>query len=76
MKYIQLTSWGNNKKHLVPLKAIADIEFGEPHTTIKLSNGNSINVIEDNLIITSLLEQQGASITTESDLIDLDELPF
>ena len=76
MKYIELNGYGNKKKHLVPIKAIADIEFDAIYTSVKLSNGNSINVVEDYLTITSLLEQQGASITTESDLIDMDELPF
>lgn len=75
MKYIELNAWGNKKKHLVPVKSIADIEFGDEYTTIKLSNGNSINVVEDYLTLTTMLEQLGASITTQYD-INMDDLPF
>lgn len=75
MKYIELNAWGNKKKHLVPIKSIADIEFGDEYTTIKLSNGNSINVVEDYLTLTTMLEQLGASITTQYD-INMDDLPF
>lgn len=75
MKYIELNAWGNKKKHLVPIKSIADIEFGDEYTTIRLSNGNSINVVEDYLTLTTMLEQLGASITTQYD-INMDDLPF
>lgn len=68
MKYIELNGYGNKKKHLVPIKAIADIEFDEHYTSVKLSNGNSINVVEDETILKGMLEYHNI------DLIDEDKL--
>ena len=68
MKYIEVNGWGNQKKHLVPIKAIVDIAFENQYTTIKLSNGNTINITEDETIIKGMLEYHNI------DLIDEDQL--
>jgi hypothetical protein len=76
MKYIRLTAWGNKKNHLIPIKAIADFEFDGGYTIVRLSNGNTLNVIEDELIISSMLEELGVKIIDKTDLEEDDELPF
>lgn len=68
MKYIEVNAWGNKKKHLIPIKAIVDIEFGDEYTTIKLSNSNSVNIIEDEAVLKGMLEYHNI------DLIDEDQL--
>jgi len=76
MKYIELTGYGNRKSHLIPENAIANIQFEEEYTSINLINGHSINVVEDKLVINSLLEDLGARISNEELLSLQDELPF
>jgi len=68
MKYIEVNGWGNQKKHLVPIKAIVDIAFEDKYTTIKLSNGNTINIIEDETIIKGMLEYHGIDLIDEGQL--------
>jgi len=75
MKYIKLTAWGNKKTHMIPIKAIADLEFDDNYTIIRLSNGNVLNVIEDELTLSTMLDQLGVQIVSEFNL-DIDELPF
>jgi len=76
MKYIRLTAWGNKKNHLIPIKAIADFEFDGGYTIVRLSNGNTLNVIEDELTISSMLEKLSVKIIDKNDLEEDDELPF
>jgi hypothetical protein len=62
-KYIELTGYGNNRKHLVPIKAIVDICFEDPkYTSIKLITGATINVIEEEMTIIDLLSFHGVII--------------
>jgi hypothetical protein len=48
MKYIKLTGFGNHKTHYIPTKAIVCIVSHDiNYTEIKLTSGNSVNVIEN-----------------------------
>ena len=58
MKYIRLTAWGNKKNHLIPIKAIADFEFDGGYTIVRLSNGNTLNVMKTNLLSVLCLKNQ------------------
>jgi hypothetical protein len=68
MKYIEVNGWGNKKKHLIPIKAIVDIAFEDQHTTIKLTNGNSVNIIEDEASIKGMLEYHNIDLIDEGQL--------
>ena len=68
MKYIELTGFGNNTKHLVPEKSISSIEFHPEYTKIFLLGGNSINVNEGYSTIEELINITGGEITTKSNL--------
>ena len=69
MKYIELTAWGNGKKHLIPLNKIIDFNFDEKYTTLSLISGSYLNVIENQEQITEILTYVGAKIVS-IDLID------
>lgn len=47
MKFLELTGYGNNFKHIMSLKSISDISFETNYTHIVLNNGTSVNVIEN-----------------------------
>ena len=47
MKFLELTGYGNNFKHIMSLKSISDISFETSYTHIVLNNGTSVNVIEN-----------------------------
>jgi len=82
MKYVELTGWGNNKKHLIPLKQISYITFEPNLTCIGLGNGTSVNVIEDEFHIKEMLSFHNVSLVNEEQIRTLysgfeeDELPF
>jgi hypothetical protein len=76
MKYIEVTGWGNTRKHLIPLNKIVDFNFEEQYTTISLVNGRVINVIENELVIKEMLDYHKVNLVSEEDLHTLDELPF
>ena len=69
MKYIEVTAWGNNKKHLVPLNKIVDFSFQDNYTTLSLSGGSILNVIETKIQIEEMISWHGAKIIN-SDTID------
>ena len=69
MKYIELTAWGNNKKHLIPLNKIVDFNFEDKYTTLSLISGSYLNVIENQEQITEILNYHGAKIVS-IDIID------
>lgn len=90
MKYIKVTGWGNNKTHIIPLKAITSLSEEEKYTTIRLDNGTVVNVQESFGVVEELLDMAGATVFEELDIIDKtggedawdviysgnDELPF
>lgn len=90
MKYIKVTGWGNNKTHIIPLKAITSLSEEEKYTTIRLDNGTVVNVQESFGVVEELLDLAGATVFEELDIIDKtggedawdviysgnDELPF
>jgi hypothetical protein len=90
MKYVKLTGWGNNKNHLIPLKAITSFSEEDKYTAIRLDNGSTINVQESFSVIEELLDLAGAKVFEELDIVDKfgvedawdviysgdDELPF
>ena len=69
MKYIEVTAWGNNKKHLIPLNKIVDFNFEDKYTTLSLISGSHLNVIENQEQITEILTYVGAKIVS-IDIID------
>jgi hypothetical protein len=90
MKYIEVTGWGDEKKHLIPLDKIEGIYFAKNHTTISLLSGSRINIVEGESSIRQMLSYQEAEIISEegirelyskpenylSDNINKDKLPF
>jgi len=89
MKYVKLTGWGNDKTHLIPLKAINSFSEEDKYTAIRLDNGSTINVQESFSVIEELLDLAGVTVFEELDIIDKtgddawdviysgdDELPF
>lgn len=71
MRYIEVTAWGNNRKHLIPLNKIVDFEFDEDFTTIALTSGKTINIIENKKIIEDMLTVHNVNLVTEEDLVIL-----
>ena len=55
-KFLELTGFGNNEKHLISLDSIMSIHFDERYTSITLTGGLKINVNEDEDIIRELLK--------------------
>ena len=87
MKFLELTGFGNKRKHFVALKSIVDVDFQDKHTTITLSNGHSLNVTETEFDLKHMIQNLNGVIidpfyytdVTSSDawsLDDDDELPF
>jgi len=76
MKYIEVTGWGNRRKHFIPLNKIVDFNFEEQYTTISLVNGRVVNVIETESTIKEMLKYHQVNLVSEEDLSTLDELPF
>jgi hypothetical protein len=66
MKYIELTGYGNETKHLVALALITNIEFLKEYTKIYLSGSSVINVNENYSVIEELISINGGEITTQS----------
>ena len=65
MKFLELTGYGNNHKHLISLRSIADIEFESKYTHISLNNGTSVNVIEDEQTIMSMINYLNGDIVSQ-----------
>lgn len=70
MKYIKVTGWGNDKTHIIPLKAITSISEEEKYTTIRLDNGTVVNVQESFGVVEELLDLAGATVFEKLDVID------
>ena len=65
MKFLEVTGFGNKHKHLISLRSIADIEFLPQYTHINLNNGNSVNVIEDEKTILSMVNYLNGDIVSQ-----------
>lgn len=73
MKYIEVTGWGNNKKHLLPLSKIIDFSFEDTYTTLSLSSGSHLNVIENKEQIEEMLNWHGAKIVNYNTILQYEE---
>ena len=62
MKYIEVNSWENERKHLIPLNQIVDFDFKDDYTTITLTSSKSINVIELESTIREMLSYHNANL--------------
>jgi hypothetical protein len=71
MKYIKLTGWGNNKTHLIPLKAINSFSEEDKYTMIRLDNGSVINVQESFSMVEEILDLAGAQVYDADDVENL-----
>jgi len=65
MKFLEVTGFGNKHKHLISLRSIADIEFLPQYTHINLNNGHSVNVIEDEQTIISMVNYLNGDIVSQ-----------
>lgn len=65
MKFLELTGFGNKHKHLISLRSIADIEFQSNYTHISLNNGNSVNVLEDEQTIMSMINYLNGDVVSQ-----------
>lgn len=65
MKFLELTGYGNKHKHLISLRSIADIEFLPQYTHISLNNGASVNIIEDEQTIISMVNYLNGDIVSQ-----------
>ena len=65
MKFLEVTGFGNKHKHLISLRSIADIEFLPQYTHINLNNGHSVNVIEDEKTIISMVNYLNGDIVSQ-----------
>ena len=87
MKYIKLTGWGNNKTHIIPLRAITNFSEEDKYTSVRLYSGTVINVQESFSMVEEILDLAGASVYDAGDVEEVndawdviysgdDELPF
>ena len=74
MKFLKLTGYGNGHSHLVPLKSITDIEFEINYTSVTLSSGRSVNVVETEEDFEKIINFSGGYIINENALNN--DLPF
>jgi hypothetical protein len=68
MKYVKLTGWGNNKTHLIPLKAITDFTEEDKYTSVRLYSGTVINVQESFSMVEEILDLAGAEVYDADDV--------
>jgi len=86
MKILEVTGYGNKEKHLIPLKNIINIQFEDRFTSITLSGGFKVNVLESESTIEEMLDFFESKIISEDKLDGLwyddfggyksEELPF
>jgi hypothetical protein len=62
MKFLELTGYGNKYKHLISLRSIADIAFEPNYTHISLNNGSSVNVMENEKEIMSIISYHNGDV--------------
>ena len=74
MKFLKLTGYGNGHPHLILLKSITDIEFETNYTSVNLSSGRSVNVVETEEDFEKIINFSGGYIINENALNN--ELPF
>ena len=74
MKFLKLTGYGNSHSHLIPLKSITDIEFETNYTTITLTSGRSVNVVETEEDFEKIINFSGGYIINDHALNN--DLPF
>jgi hypothetical protein len=74
MKFLKLKGYGNGHSHLIPLKSITDIEFETNYTSITLSSGRSVNVVENETEFEQIINFSGGYIINEHALNN--DLPF
>ena len=74
MKFLKLKGYGNNHSHLSPLKSITDIEFETNYTSVTLSSGRSVNVVETEEDFEKIINFSGGYIINENSLNN--DLPF
>jgi hypothetical protein len=65
MKFLELTGYGNNFKHIISLKSVSDITFEPSYTHIILNNGTSVNVIENKEEIIQMIYHLEGFITNK-----------
>ena len=70
MKYLELTGYGNQRKHLIPLNKIVDIDFDNQYTSVGLSNGSRVNVVENESSIKEMLHYLEAKLVSEQLIAD------
>lgn len=68
MRYIEVNAWGNNRKHLIPLNKIVDFEFSDDFTTIALTSGKTINIVESKKIIEDMLIVHNVNLVKQDEL--------
>ena len=68
MKYIEVNAWGNKRKHLIPLNKIVDFDFTDDYTSITLTSGKSVNVVENESSIKELLNYHKVNLVSEEDV--------
>lgn len=62
MKFLELTAFGNKRKHFVALKSIVDLEFQDKYTTITMINGQLLNVTETEYDIKNIIQNLDGTI--------------
>lgn len=55
MKFLELTAFGNKRKHFIALKSIVDVDFQDKYTTITMINGQLLNVTETEYDIKNII---------------------
>jgi len=65
MKFLELTGFGNEFKHIISLKSISDITFERTYTHITLNNGTAVNVIENESEIIQMIYHLEGFITNK-----------
>jgi hypothetical protein len=65
MKFLRLIGYGNNFTHVISLKSISDISFEPGYTHITLNNGSSINIVENETEIVSMIYHLEGFITSK-----------
>ena len=73
MKYVKLTGWGNNKNHLIPLRAINSFSEEDKYTMVRLDNGFTINVQESFSMVEEILDLTGASVYDAGDVEEVND---
>ena len=74
MKFLKLTGYGNGHPPLIPLKSITDIEFETNYTSVNLSSGRSVNVVETEEDFEQIISFSGGYIINEHSINN--DLPF